>query len=66
MPVPYIVKARPKTTPISANGLNSNFAYLEKYAKSGIDIPPPPNDSEVVYVLSAQGGHLFWMPTEEC
>jgi hypothetical protein len=66
MAIPYTVQSTPKTTPISAQGLNDNFNYLEKTGFGGIDIPVAPSDINVVYVLASQGGFLFWMPTEEC
>jgi hypothetical protein len=65
MPVPYTIQSTPKTTPISAKGLNENFAYLDKTASGGIDAPTPPSD-QGVWVLACQGGFLFWMQTEEC
>ena len=65
MAIPYTIQSTPKTTPISAKGLNDNFTYLEKNLLTGIDVPVPPSD-QGVWVLACQGGFLFWMQTEEC
>jgi len=62
MSLPYTISSSPKTTPISAKGLNDNFAYLDKAR----EVPPSPPDPSAVYVLASRGGFLFWMPTEEC
>jgi len=65
MPIPYTIQSTPKTTPISAKGLNDNFTYLDNITSGGIDTPVPPTGSGI-YVLACQGGFLFWMQTEEC
>jgi len=66
MPLPYTISPSPKTTPISAKGLNDNFTYLEKSSGSGMDVPPSPPDPSNVYILASRGGFLFWIATEEC
>jgi hypothetical protein len=66
MPLPYTISSSPKTTPISAKGLNDNFNYLDTAYAAGIDVPPPPPNSSSVFVLASRGGFLFWMQTEEC
>jgi hypothetical protein len=66
MSLPYTISSSPKTTPISAKGLNDNFAYLDKANEGGMEVPPSPPDPSRVYVLASRGGFLFWMQTEEC
>tara|TARA_R110000868_G_scaffold219866_1_gene470948 strand:+ start:86 stop:286 length:201 start_codon:yes stop_codon:yes gene_type:complete len=65
MPIPYTIQSTPKTTPISAKGLNENFNYLDKLSSGGVDVPVMPA-GQGVYVLACQGGYMFWMKTEEC
>jgi hypothetical protein len=66
MSLPYTISSSPKTTPISAKGLNGNFDYLDKAKAEGMDVPPSPPDPSRVYVLASRGGFLFWVATEEC
>jgi hypothetical protein len=67
MSLPYTISSSPKTTPISAKGLNDNFTYLDVKSNSdGMGVPPSPPDPSNVYILASRGGFLFWIATEEC